>query len=1032
MTDHSHRALIVASLALMALAPAEVPIAADSGILALPRPGEQPEHQRPTFTGEDFLSLRTRATEGDAEAAAELGQMYARGWPVRRDIDEAFRWLGKAVEGGSTLGRREFGLLLLRLPEPHRDPARAIPMLRAAAEAGDAEAQATLGMLHTWGDGVAFDAAAAMEWTLRAAEQDDRWALANVGLLLELGAIGPKDPATAAYWYQRAADRGSPAGVARLASLYQRGSGVARDPDRAFTLALRAAQDDDPLGQRLLALAYREGWGVAANLAESFAWLKHAAEQGDAEAAFMLVDALDQGRGVPRDRVQAWSWLLRAGESGHAIAAAWIGLAYSSGTGIPTQDYAEAARWLGLALQRAGSVSALVSDEQGTPRAQTLALARYGLGALLLMGNGTAMDPERARGLFEEAAAVGNAAALAQLGWMYHAGMTVPVDDTKATELLRQAAEKGSGPAAVQLGDGFIAGWAGRTDAAEAARWYRVGAVAREPAAWLALGRAYEGGRGVPQDLAEALVWYKMAAATGLPAAQTRMGDVAYFGQLGQPRDDAAALAWYRAAVGQGHEGARYMLGVRSEERVGAGFPNTEAVALFRQSANAGWRNAMHRLGDAYRDGTLGLTQDEAQAVGLYRRAAALGSVGAEFNLAVMIEHGRGTERDPEAAIVIYREAAEHGSPNALNRLGAIARNGELGRVRDDIEALRQFQLAALAGFPEGQANLASMLENGSGTDRDPGAALVLWRKAADQGLNFALNRLGNAAREGALGMPPDDAEAVRLYRRAADAGMADARANLAFMLETGRGADRDPDAALTLLRQAADQGSAYARNRLGAALQNGGLGLPPDDREALRWYRLAAEQDYVDAAYNLGWMYLYGRGTDEDAAQAEKWYGRAAALGNLRAEAALGDIAWFGMAGRTQDRAEAVKHYHVAAEGGIASAQYMLSLAYRLGQGVIADESQMFVWARKAAEQGHGDALNSVGFSILSGVNGSYDYVEAASWLILAVERITVEAERQRAQVNLANAMVQLDDTERAEAETRAATWRAKFPTKS
>ena len=95
------------------------------------------------------------------------------------------------------------------------------------------------------------------------------------------------------------------------------------------------------------------------------------------------------------------------------------------------------------------------------------------------------------------------------------------------------------------------------------------------------------------------------------------------------------------------------------------------------------------------------------------------------------------------------------------------------------------------------------------------------------------------------------------------------------------------------------------------------------------------------------------------------------------------------------------------------------------------ADDKEMLVWARKAAEQGEGLALNALGYSILIGIDGTYDFVEAACWLTLAVERITIESERHRAKVNLDTVLEQLNDVEKVEAESRAAVWRAKFASK-
>ena len=50
------------------------------------------------------------------------------------------------------------------------------------------------------------------------------------------------------------------------------------------------------------------------------------------------------------------------------------------------------------------------------------------------------------------------------------------------------------------------------------------------------------------------------------------------------------------------------------------------------------------------------------------------------------------------------------------------------------------------------------------------------------------------------------------------------------------------------------------------------------DDREAVRWYRLAAEQGDADAQLNLGIMYFNGEGVPQDYVQAHKWFNLAAA----------------------------------------------------------------------------------------------------------------------------------------------------------
>jgi hypothetical protein len=56
-----------------------------------------------------------------------------------------------------------------------------------------------------------------------------------------------------------------------------------------------------------------------------------------------------------------------------------------------------------------------------------------------------------------------------------------------------------------------------------------------------------------------------------------------------------------------------------------------------------------------------------------------------------------------------------------------------------------------------------------------------------------------------------------------------------------------------------AEKGDVDAQTNLGLMYQNG-WGVPQDDKEAVRWYTLAAEQEHAKAQYNLGVMYAIRR----------------------------------------------------------------------------------------------------------------------------------------------------------------------------
>ena len=63
------------------------------------------------------------------------------------------------------------------------------------------------------------------------------------------------------------------------------------------------------------------------------------------------------------------------------------------------------------------------------------------------------------------------------------------------------------------------------------------------------------------------------------------------------------------------------------------------------------------------------------------------------------------------------------------------------------------------------------------------------------------------------------------------------------------------------------------------------GEGVPEDDVEAVRLYRLAAEQGHALAQLNLGFMYGNGEGVPEDDVLAYMWYNLSAAQGNETAQ---------------------------------------------------------------------------------------------------------------------------------------------------
>lgn len=115
-------------------------------------------------------------------------------------------------------------------------------------------------------------------------------------------------------------------------------------------------------------------------------------------------------------------------------------------------------------------------------------------------------------------------------------------------------------------------------------------------------------------------------------------------------------------------------------------------------------------------------------------------------------------------------EQARQGDAWAQLNLGAAYDNG-IGVVRDVDKALFWYQKAAEQGLAEAQFNLAHLLVS---EELSSVAAAEWMRKAAEQGMLDAQYLMGVILAEG-IGVPVDDAEAVRWLQRAAAKGSSDA-----------------------------------------------------------------------------------------------------------------------------------------------------------------------------------------------------------------------------------------------------------------
>jgi TPR repeat protein len=192
--------------------------------------------------------------------------------------------------------------------------------------------------------------------------------------------------------------------------------------------------------------------------------------------------------------------------------------------------------------------------------------------------------------------------------------------------------------------------------------------------------------------------------------------------------------------------------------------------------------------------------------------------------------------------------------------------------------------------------------------------------------------------------------------------------------------------------RLAAEQGNVHAQYNLGW-MYSTGEGIPKNEAEAAKWYRLAAEQGLADAQNTLGLDYLYGEGVPKNNAEAARWFRLAAEQGNSYAQYNLGSLYMLGD-GVPKNPAEAVRWFRLAAEQGYASAQYNLGWIYARGDGVPQNYAEAVKWYRLAAEQGHAFAQYNLGLFYARGEGVTKNHVEAARLFRSAAEQGDADAQ--------------------------------------
>lgn len=344
-------------------------------------------------------------------------------------------------------------------------------------------------------------------------------------------------------------------------------------------------------------------------------------------------------------------------------------------------------------------------------------------------------------------------------------------------------------------------------------------------------------------------------------------------------------------------------------------------------------------------------------------------------------------KKDREKAFDLFLKAGEKGHAKAFYRAGMLCRSSHFYQLSVDDryqESLRLFLRGAELGDPDCmyQAAVGYAIQDKKDYDK-----AILWAEKA-------LAAAGTVPMEERRS---DCERSLRGYK---------AEKNYVDGLAASERGDRDT--AVALLTAAADGNISRAAMRL-AAMYEGGICVEKDEREALRWYRRAAEMHDEDALNIVAWAYIEGRLVEKDNARALAMAEELRKYANFKmvseafrtkcgknAEALIRRIESeeeFASAAEREkagDDKEAERLYMKAANAGNAAAMHALALLY--GRQKKVEES--FPWHLKAARAGNVDAMCDTAKSLYCGNGTEPDTDEALVWAKKAAEAGSVRGQ--------------------------------------
>lgn len=347
------------------------------------------------------------------------------------------------------------------------------------------------------------------------------------------------------------------------------------------------------------------------------------------------------------------------------------------------------------------------------------------------------------------------------------------------------------------------------------------------------------------------------------------------------------------------------------------------------------------------------------------------------YALAYLAEEGKGTDKDYNKALQLYKKASDLDNDLASMKVGEMYEDDSLDEPNYQ-EAQKYFERAATNEYPpafEALGRLSLLVDNTNYND-----AKAYFEKGRDLGDYACSFNLGVMYEQG-VGVRQDYTKAYKYYLEAASQGDVAGQMALSILLENGNGCNKDLEESLSWLKEAAEGGYAPAKDTL-ATKYLYGEGVKEDKKQAYSLCLESANLGYPPAMYHLA-NYLIIKNDKKDYQEINSLLTKAS---NQNYGPAIIDLAYYthkGYYGTKQDDKKAFELYMQGASLKDSVALSCVGACYEEGIGVLKNRLKAMEYYKKAIALGDNQAMYNLAIMYLDGKSTKpYEYDQAIEYL--------------------------------------------------